>query len=109
MGRPARVWQLTAKANDRFPDRHTELAVGMLEAVRNAFGEEGIERLTDERTNRPQAERNRSRLLTGRLPPQARAPLTVRPSAAIRVRAARTCAAQGGEQKFSDCSVAVTE
>ncbi len=45
VGRPARVWRLTPKANDRFPDRHAELAVGMLQAVQGAFGEEGLERL----------------------------------------------------------------
>ena len=38
IGRPARVWSLTPKANDCFPDRHTELAVGMLQAVQGAFG-----------------------------------------------------------------------
>ena len=45
VGRPARVWCLTPKANDCFPDRHTELAVGMLQAVQGAFGEDGLERL----------------------------------------------------------------
>ena len=50
VGRPARVWHLTPKANDRFPDRHAELAVGMLQAVQSAFGEEGLERLINART-----------------------------------------------------------
>ena len=50
VGRPARMWRLTAKAYDRFPDRHAELAVGMLDAIRGAFGEEGLERMTEERT-----------------------------------------------------------
>ena len=45
VGRPARVWRLTPKANDRFPDRHAELAVGMLQAVRSTYGEEGLARL----------------------------------------------------------------
>ena len=45
VGRPARVWHLTPKANDRFPDRHAELAVGILQAVQGTFGEEGLERL----------------------------------------------------------------
>ena len=45
IGRPARVWCLTPKANDRFPDRHAELAIGMLQAVKITFGEAGLERL----------------------------------------------------------------
>ena len=45
VGRPARVWHLTPDANDRFPDRHAELAVGILQAVQGTFGEEGLERL----------------------------------------------------------------
>ncbi|MHC4223606.1 MAG: helix-turn-helix transcriptional regulator, partial [Planctomycetota bacterium] len=38
VGRPRRVWRLSEKAQSRFPDCHGELAVGMLEAVRTAFG-----------------------------------------------------------------------
>ena len=45
VGRPARVWHLTPKANDRFPDGHAELAVGMLQAVQSTYGEEGLARL----------------------------------------------------------------
>jgi len=50
VGRPARVWQLTPKAYARFPDRHEDLAVGMLQAVRRVFGDEGLERLIAEKT-----------------------------------------------------------
>lgn len=61
VGRPARLWRLTTKAYDRFPDYHAELAVGMLQAIQIAFGEEGLERLTEERT-RQQAESYRARM-----------------------------------------------
>lgn len=61
VGRPARVWQLADKAYDRFPDCHAELAVNMLQAVRNTFGEQGLERLTAERT-RLQVENYRTRM-----------------------------------------------
>ena len=59
VGRPARVWKLTPKANDRFPDSHAELAVDMLHAIQRASGDEGLERLTAERTRR-QAESYRA-------------------------------------------------
>ncbi len=52
VGRPARVFRLTAKATERFPDSHAELAVGVLDAVRAAFGEEGVARLVAERNKR---------------------------------------------------------
>lgn len=61
LGRPARLWQLTPKAYARFPDRHEDLAVGMLQAVQRAFGDEGLERLTEERT-RQQADSYRARI-----------------------------------------------
>ncbi|NBA93527.1 metalloregulator ArsR/SmtB family transcription factor [Pseudomonas sp. R5(2019)] len=47
IGRPARIWRLTPKANARFPDHHAGLAVEMLQVVQSTFGEEGLERLTD--------------------------------------------------------------
>ena len=61
VGRPARVWRLTPKANDRFPDSHAELAVDMLQAIQRASGDEGLERLTAERTRR-QVESYRARM-----------------------------------------------
>ena len=50
VGRPARVWQLTPQANARFSDGHAELAVGMLQAIQGVFGDQGLDRLTQERT-----------------------------------------------------------
>lgn len=61
VGRPARLWRLTPKAYERFPDCHGELAVGMLQAIKSTFGEEGLERLTEERT-RQQVESCRARM-----------------------------------------------
>lgn len=49
VGRPARHWKLTAKTASQFPDSHGELAVGILDAARRAFGEKGIEKLLKER------------------------------------------------------------
>jgi predicted ArsR family transcriptional regulator len=50
VGRPAREWRLTPEAQALFPDSHGELAVAMLDAMREAFGEEGLERLVAGRT-----------------------------------------------------------
>lgn len=79
VGRPARLWRLTPNAFDRFPDGHAELAVGMLHAVQTAFGEDGIERLTDERT-RQAAESYRARM------PASDAPLEVRVATLAQIR-----------------------
>lgn len=79
VGRPARLWQLTAKAYTRFPDRHEDLAVGMLQAVQRAFGDEGIERLTEERT-RQQADSYRARI------PGSDAPIEERVATLARIR-----------------------
>lgn len=50
VGRPERVWRLTAKATAHFPDSHGELAVAMLGSMREAFGEAGLDRLVALRT-----------------------------------------------------------
>ena len=48
-GRPAMHWSLTALASSLFPDRHAELAVGLIRALGSAVGEEGLQRVIDER------------------------------------------------------------
>ena len=50
MGRPAKLWKLTADANDLFPDAHAELAVSLVSALSQAFGPEGLQRLLTERS-----------------------------------------------------------
>ena len=81
VGRPARVWRLTPKANDRFPDRHAELAVGILQAVQSAFGEEGLERLVTA-TTQQQIEAYRARM------PAPGTPLEQRVAALAKIRRA---------------------
>ncbi|MEE9295290.1 MAG: transcriptional regulator [Phycisphaerae bacterium] len=46
-GRPSMLWSLDDRAGGVFPDGHGELTVTLLEAVREAFGEEGIARVVD--------------------------------------------------------------
>lgn len=44
-GRPKRLWRLTETGHARFPDRHADLSLALLEAVRAEFGEAGLDRL----------------------------------------------------------------
>jgi len=50
VGRPAKHWRLTPAADAYFADRHPELAVGLLGALRTAFGAAGMEKLLAART-----------------------------------------------------------
>jgi predicted ArsR family transcriptional regulator len=49
-GRPPTVWELTDLAQDLFPDRHDDLTVDLIAAVRAALGDEGLQRVIDTRT-----------------------------------------------------------
>ncbi len=44
-GRPKRFWRLSAAGHARFPDRHSDLTVSLLDAVVAEFGAEGLDRL----------------------------------------------------------------
>lgn len=48
-GRPPTVWTLTDLAQDLFPDRHDDLTVDLISAVRNALGDKGLQQVIDER------------------------------------------------------------
>lgn len=50
MGRPAKLWQLTPAANRLFPDGYAELTLSLIQSVKSAFGEAGLERLLEIRT-----------------------------------------------------------
>lgn len=45
VGRPRRHWHLTAAAAARFPDTHEDLTIEIISAVRQVFGEDGLDRL----------------------------------------------------------------
>jgi predicted ArsR family transcriptional regulator len=45
VGRPKRSWRLTQLADKRFPDSHAALTLEMIGAVRQVFGQEGLDRL----------------------------------------------------------------
>ena len=50
VGRPAKLWRLTAAADRFFPDGHADLTLGLLAALRETFGEAGMEKLLAART-----------------------------------------------------------
>ena len=45
VGRPAKLWRLTAEADRFFPDGHAELTLDLIGAMKTAFGAAGLERL----------------------------------------------------------------
>jgi predicted ArsR family transcriptional regulator len=48
-GRPSVDWSLGPLAQELFPDRHADLTVGLIEAARATFGQEGLDRLVKHR------------------------------------------------------------
>lgn len=48
-GRPPTVWALTDLAQDLFPDRHDDLTVELISAVRTALGDQGLAQVIDAR------------------------------------------------------------
>ncbi|RKN84553.1 helix-turn-helix transcriptional regulator [Paenibacillus ginsengarvi] len=56
MGRPAKMWALTAEANRLFPDGYADLTVSLIDSMKEAFGEEGLEKLLDIRARKQVAE-----------------------------------------------------
>ena len=50
-GRPTQIWFLTDAGHARFPDTHAEMTVQMIAAVRQVFGDEGIDKLVQVREN----------------------------------------------------------
>ena len=50
-GRPPTVWALTDLAQDLFPDRHDDLTVELISAVRSALGDRGLQRVIDARAD----------------------------------------------------------
>lgn len=49
IGRPSRRWHLTDAGHARFPDRHADLTVQLIEQARAVFGQAGLEQLISAR------------------------------------------------------------
>jgi predicted ArsR family transcriptional regulator len=54
MGRPAKLWRLTPEANRFFPNGYSELSVSLINSMREAFGNEGLDKLLAVRNNNMQ-------------------------------------------------------
>ena len=78
-GRPPTVWALTDLAQDLFPDRHDDLTVELITAVRTALGDTGLARVIDARAEVQRAAYERA------VP--KRGPLRARVEALARIRA----------------------
>ena len=52
IGRPAKFWQLTREADRLFPEAYAELSVALIDSVKDAFGDEGLERVLTSRCAR---------------------------------------------------------
>src|SRR5580704_4244318 len=65
LGRPAKYWQLTREADRLFPDAYAELSVALIDALGDAFGDAGLERVLESRCARQQAD------YAQRIPPSA--------------------------------------
>lgn len=64
LGRPVKLWQLTTHSSQsaqRFPDSHPDLLIDLLRSLEAVFGNEGVDRLLSERSQR-QIQNYRSRL-----------------------------------------------
>src|ERR1044072_2941252 len=54
IGRPAKFWRLTREADHLFPEAYAELSVALIDSVKDAFGQEGLERVLTSRCARQQ-------------------------------------------------------
>ena len=52
VGRPKLLWQLTTKANSRFPDRHADLTIQIIDSVKQLFGDQGLNKLISDRESK---------------------------------------------------------
>lgn len=49
IGRPVKLWRLTPAADSLFPEAYAELSVALIDSVRDAFGQAGLERVLTSR------------------------------------------------------------
>lgn len=52
LGRPVKLWSLTAESTHQFPDSHADLMLDLLRSMETVFGADGVEKLINERSRR---------------------------------------------------------
>ena len=52
VGRPKKLWQLTAKAHAKFPDRHADLTLHLIDSVKMIYGDSGLDKLISAREDK---------------------------------------------------------
>ncbi len=102
VGRPARLWKLTAAAAKRFPDSHADLTVDLLESMQDAFGDKGLDRLLAVRAKR-QLDSYRERM------PGRDAPLDKRVAALAKLRREEGYMAQWSRTKGEGGALTLVE
>jgi predicted ArsR family transcriptional regulator len=55
LGRPAKYWELTRKADRLFPEAYAELSLSLIDSLNDTFGTEGLERILQHRAARQRA------------------------------------------------------
>jgi predicted ArsR family transcriptional regulator len=93
-GRPATVWTLTDLAQELFPDRHDDLTVELIGAVRTALGDDGLARVIEARADQQRAAYRRA--------VSQRGPLRDRVEALARVRTEEGYVAEAIEDPDAD-------
>jgi predicted ArsR family transcriptional regulator len=56
LGRPMKYWRLTRQADRLFPDAYAELSVALIDAMGDAFGDAGLQRVLESRSARQKKE-----------------------------------------------------
>jgi predicted ArsR family transcriptional regulator len=56
LGRPAKFWRLTREADRLFPEAYAELSVALIDAMQDAFGPEGLNRVLASRCARQRSD-----------------------------------------------------
>ena len=56
IGRPAKFWKLTREADSLFPEAYAELNVALIDAVKDTFGTEGLNRVLVSRCQRQRSD-----------------------------------------------------
>jgi len=59
VGRPAKFWRLTREADRLFPEAYAELNVALIDALKDTFGDDGLDRVLASRCARQRADYTR--------------------------------------------------